>query len=210
MCGITGIFDTRGTRPIDRARAAAHERVAACTAAPTKAACTSSPASASATGACRSSTCRTGQQPLFNEDGIVVVVFNGEIYNYQELIPELQALGHVFRTKSDTEVIVHAWEAWGEDCVERFRGMFAFALWDRNRQTLFLARDRLGVKPMYYALLDDGTLLFGSELKSLLAHRRPARATSTRWRSRSISRSATWPSRAPSSSRRASCRRATR
>ena len=112
----------------------------------------------------------TGQQPLFNEDGSVVVVFNGEIYNYLQLIPELQALGHVFHTKSDTEVIVHAWEAWGADCVKRFRGMFAFALWDRNQQTLFLARDRLGVKPMYYALLDDGTLLFGSELKSVLAH----------------------------------------
>ena len=112
----------------------------------------------------------TGQQPLFNEDGSVVVVFNGEIYNYQQLIPELQALGHSFRTKSDTEVIVHAWESWGADCVKRFRGMFAFALWDRKRQTLFLARDRLGVKPMHYALLDDGQLLFGSELKSLLAH----------------------------------------
>ena len=74
----------------------------------------------------------TGQQPLFNEDGSVVVVFNGEIYNYQELIPELQALGHVFHTRSDTEVIVHAWEAWGERCVDRFRGMFAFALYDRN------------------------------------------------------------------------------
>ncbi len=112
----------------------------------------------------------TGQQPLFNEDGSVVVVFNGEIYNYQELIPELQALGHVFHTRSDTEVIVHAWEAWGKDCVKRFRGMFAFALWDRNLDTFFLARDRLAVKPMYYALLDDGMLLFGSELKSLMAH----------------------------------------
>jgi asparagine synthase (glutamine-hydrolysing) len=112
----------------------------------------------------------TGQQPLFNEDASVVVVFNGEIYNYGSLIPELQALGHVFHTKSDTEVIVHAWEQWGEACVPRFRGMFAFALWDRNRQTFFIARDRLGVKPMFYALLDDGTLLFGSELKSLLAH----------------------------------------
>lgn len=112
----------------------------------------------------------TGQQPLFNEDGSVVVVFNGEIYNYQQLIPELQALGHRFRTKSDTEVIVHAWESWGADCVKHFRGMFSFALWDRNQQTLFLARDRLGVKPMYYAFLEDGTLLFGSELKALLAH----------------------------------------
>lgn len=112
----------------------------------------------------------TGQQPLYNEDGSVVVIFNGEIYNFQELIPELAALGHVFRTRSDTEVIVHAWEAWGERCVERFRGMFAFALWDRNRETLFLARDRLGVKPLYYAFLSDGKLIFGSELKSLLAH----------------------------------------
>jgi asparagine synthase (glutamine-hydrolysing) len=112
----------------------------------------------------------TGQQPLFNEDGSVVVVFNGEIYNYRQLMPELEALGHVFRTRSDTEVIVHAWEAWGERCVERFRGMFAFALWDRNRRCLFLARDRLGVKPLYYALLADGTLLFGSELKALTIH----------------------------------------
>jgi len=112
----------------------------------------------------------TGQQPLYNEDGSVVVVFNGEIYNFQALIPELARLGHAFRTKSDTEVIVHAWEAWGEKCVERFRGMFAFALWDRNRETLFLARDRLGVKPLYYAELGGREFVFGSELKSLLAH----------------------------------------
>ncbi len=112
----------------------------------------------------------TGQQPLFNEDGSVVVVFNGEIYNYQELIPELQAAGHRFKTRSDTEVIVHAWEQWGAHCVVRFRGMFAFALWDRNQQTLFMARDRLGVKPFYYAHLRSGKLIFGSELKSLVAH----------------------------------------
>jgi asparagine synthase (glutamine-hydrolysing) len=112
----------------------------------------------------------TGQQPLFNEDRSVVVVFNGEIYNYRELIPELLQLGHVFRTKSDTEVIVHAWEQWGEDCVKRFRGMFAFALWDRHRETLFLARDRLGVKPLHYVMLPSGVCLFGSELKSLAAH----------------------------------------
>ena len=112
----------------------------------------------------------TGQQPLYNEDRSVVVIFNGEIYNYQSLIPELQALGHTFHTRSDTEVIVHAWEAWGEACVERFRGMFAFALWDANTETLFLARDRLGVKPLYYAMLPDGHIVFGSELKSVVLH----------------------------------------
>ena len=112
----------------------------------------------------------TGQQPLYNEDGSVVIVYNGEIYNYRDLIPELSGLGHAFKTKSDTEVIVHAWEQWGEDCVRRLRGMFAFALWDRNRETLFLARDRLGVKPLYYARLRDGNLIFGSELKSMLVH----------------------------------------
>jgi asparagine synthase (glutamine-hydrolysing) len=112
----------------------------------------------------------TGQQPLFNEDHTIALVFNGEIYNFRELALELQALGHVFRTRSDTEVIVHAWESWGEDCVQRFRGMFAFALWDRRQQTLFLARDRLGVKPMFYTLLGDGTFVFGSELKVLTAH----------------------------------------
>jgi len=112
----------------------------------------------------------TGQQPLFNEDGSVAVVFNGEIYNYRELVPELEALGHVFRTRSDTEVIVHAWEAWGEACVTRFRGMFAFAVWDRKQRALFLARDRLGVKPLYYAMLGDGAFVFGSELKALMQH----------------------------------------
>ncbi len=112
----------------------------------------------------------TGQQPMFNEDGSVAVVYNGEIYNFPELVDELQALGHVFHTRSDTEVIVHGWEQWGEACVERFRGMFAFALWDRNRRTLFLARDRLGVKPLYYANAADGAFVFGSELKAILAY----------------------------------------
>ena len=100
-----------------------------------------------------------GKQPMHNADRTKWIVFNGEIYNYRELRSDLAARGHRFATRSDTEVIVHAWEQWGEDCVKRLRGMFAFVLWDRNRQTLFMARDRLGVKPLYYALLDDGTLL---------------------------------------------------
>jgi len=111
-----------------------------------------------------------GHQPLANEDGSVLVTFNGEIYNFQELARELTAAGHSFATHSDTEVIVHAWEEWGEDCVQRFNGMFAFAVWDRNRRTLFLARDRFGVKPLLYARLADGWFAFGSELKALLVH----------------------------------------
>jgi asparagine synthase (glutamine-hydrolysing) len=122
----------------------------------------------------------TGQQPLYNEDRSVVIVFNGEVYNFQELFRELSAAGHSFRTRSDTEAIVHAWEEWGEDCVLRLRGMFAFAIWDRNRATLFLARDRLGKKPLYYALLPDGRFVFGSELKSLLVHTDLPRAVDPR------------------------------
>ena len=112
----------------------------------------------------------SGQQPLFNEDHSVVVVYNGEIYNYQELASELKRNGHQFRTHCDTEVIVHAWEEWGKKCVERFRGMFAFALWDRNKRVLFIARDRLGIKPLYYAELSDGQFIFASELKALTCH----------------------------------------
>lgn len=114
----------------------------------------------------------TGQQPMFNEDGTVVVVLNGEIYNFEALRRELEAAGHVFRSRSDTEVIVHGWEQWGEECVQRFRGMFAFVVWDRNRRTLFLARDRLGVKPLHWAQLADGSVLFGSELKAITVHPR--------------------------------------
>ncbi len=169
MCGITGIFDIRGARPID---AAVLQRMndSQQHRGPDEGSVHIEPGVGFGHRRLSIIDIATGQQPLFNEDGSVVIVFNGEIYNFQELIPELQAAGHRFHTKSDTEVIVHAWEQWGEDCVKRLRGMFAFVLWDRNRQTLFMARDRLGVKPLYYALLDDGTLLFGSELKSLLAY----------------------------------------
>ena len=169
MCGITGIFDTRNRGDMDRA-VLQRMNDSQLHRGPDEGSLHIEPGVGLGHRRLSIIDIATGQQPLFNEDGSVVVVFNGEIYNYQSLIPELQALGHVFHTKSDTEVIVHAWESWGADCVKRFRGMFAFALWDRNRQTFFMARDRLGVKPMYYALLDDGTLLFGSELKSILAH----------------------------------------
>ena len=111
-----------------------------------------------------------GRQPLANEDGSVLVTYNGEIYNFQELAKELVAAGHRFTTHSDTEVVVHAWEEWGLKCVERFNGMFAFALWDRNMRQLFLVRDRFGVKPLFYAELADGWLIFASELKALLRH----------------------------------------
>ena len=112
----------------------------------------------------------TGAQPLANEDDSVWVTFNGEIYNFAALRSDLEAAGHVFRTHSDTEVIVHAWEEWGEACVERFNGMFVFALWDRGAGTLLLARDRLGIKPLYWAITEKRELIFASELKALLAH----------------------------------------
>jgi len=108
-----------------------------------------------------------GQQPLSNEDGSIWVVFNGEIYNHADVRPSLAAHGHRYRTKSDTETIVHAYEQWGDDCVRRFRGMFAFALWDAPRRRLLLTRDRLGVKPLYWCRAGD-VLLFGSEIKAIL------------------------------------------
>jgi asparagine synthase (glutamine-hydrolysing) len=110
----------------------------------------------------------TGQQPLSNEDGSLWIVYNGEVYNYVELREELRDQGHRFRTASDTEVIVHAYEAWGEAAVNRFNGQFAFALWDRVQRRLFLARDRVGIRPLYYTL-DGDTFRFASEVKSLFA-----------------------------------------
>src|SRR5712671_1313217 len=111
----------------------------------------------------------TGHQPISNEQGSLTIVFNGEIYNHLALREQLIARGHTYRTHSDTETIVHLYEEYGADCVKHLRGMFAFAIWDRDKKTLFIARDRLGIKPLYY-LLTSERLLFGSEIKVLLAH----------------------------------------
>ena len=108
-----------------------------------------------------------GHQPIANEDETAWIVFNGEIYNHADVRPQLEAAGHRYRTRSDTETILHAYEQWGDACVEHLRGMFAFAIWDAPRRRLLLARDRLGVKPLYWALA-NGRLLFGSEIKALL------------------------------------------
>jgi asparagine synthase (glutamine-hydrolysing) len=111
----------------------------------------------------------TGHQPMTNEDGRLWIVFNGEIYNHEEHRPRLLAKGHSYRGRSDTETILHLYEEHGEDCVHHLRGMFAFAIWDERQGRLFLARDRVGIKPLYYAQL-SGTFLFASEIKALLAH----------------------------------------
>ena len=108
-----------------------------------------------------------GQQPIFNEDRSILVVFNGEIYNYRNLQKDLQEKGHHFSTNCDTETIVHAYEEYGDDCVNHLRGMFTFALWDRKRQRLLAARDRFGKKPLNY-YWDGQKLIFGSEIKSIL------------------------------------------
>ena len=169
MCGLVGIFDRRGQRSVERGLLArmndslSHRG-------PDEHGLFIEPGIGLGHRRLSIIDLKSGQQPLFNEDRSVVVVYNGEIYNFKALYEELAAAGHRFRTHCDTEVIVHAWEEWGEACVERFRGMFVFALWDKNEETLFLARDRLGIKPLYYAELADGTVIFGSELKSLLLY----------------------------------------
>ena len=111
----------------------------------------------------------TGHQPISNEDGSIWIVFNGEIYNHRELREDLITRGHRYRTHSDTETIVHLYEEYGKDCVQRLRGMFAFAIWDAKRKSLFVARDRLGIKPLYYRLTPHN-FLFGSEIKVLMAY----------------------------------------
>lgn len=115
-----------------------------------------------------------GHQPMATPDGRFVLTYNGEVYNFQELRLELEAKGHAFRSRTDSEVVLHAYAEWGADCVRRFNGMFAFAIWDKDKLELFLARDRYGVKPLYYTTVGN-TLVFGSEVKALLAHSRVGR-----------------------------------
>src|SRR5450755_2820776 len=110
-----------------------------------------------------------GHQPISNETGTMWIVFNGEIYNHSDLRKDLEARGHRYKTNSDTETIVHLYEEYGRDCVNHLRGMFAFAIWDREKRSLFVARDRLGIKPLYYRLTPE-SFLFGSEIKVILVH----------------------------------------
>jgi asparagine synthase (glutamine-hydrolysing) len=113
---------------------------------------------------------KSGKQPITNEDGKIWIVFNGEIYNYRELRNYLDKHGHEFRTNSDTETILHLYEEFGTECVQHLNGIFAFAIWDGRSQELILARDRMGIKPLYYTQLPNGHLVFGSEMKSILSH----------------------------------------
>src|SRR5689334_1899658 len=113
----------------------------------------------------------SGHQPMTNEDGSLYIIYNGEVYNHADYREDLESRGHVYRTHCDTETILHLYEDFGDRCVEHLRGMFAFAIWDRNKRELFIARDRLGVKPLYYVHTDDGSLYFASEIKALLEAR---------------------------------------
>jgi asparagine synthase (glutamine-hydrolysing) len=169
MCGIAGIFNYRGRPEIDRALLRRMTDVLTHRG-PDGQGFHTAPGIGLGHRRLAIVDLATGDQPLFNEDGTICVVYNGEIYNFQVLMAELVGRGHVFRTRCDTEVIVHAWEEWGAECLDHFNGMFAFALWDSRREILFLARDRLGEKPLYYSVLPDGFVLFASELKSLLVN----------------------------------------
>jgi asparagine synthase (glutamine-hydrolysing) len=169
MCGIAGIFHLQTAKPVDAARirsmtdALTHRG-------PDGSGVWTAPGVGLGHRRLSIIDLAGGDQPMATGDGRLVVIFNGEIYNFRELRAELEALGHVFTSASDTEVILHGWRQWGPACLSHLHGMFAFALYDVAEATLFLARDRLGVKPLHYAELSDGSLIFASELKGLLAH----------------------------------------
>jgi len=169
MCGIVGIFDITGASEIDR-NLLSRMNESQFHRGPDEGGLHTEPGLGFGHRRLSIIDLSSGQQPMHSQDGNVVLTYNGEVYNFPELREELEALGFSFRTHCDTEVILYAWQAWGESCVERLRGMFAFGIWDRPRQTLFLARDRLGVKPLFYAELSNGQFIFGSELKALKQH----------------------------------------
>jgi asparagine synthase (glutamine-hydrolysing) len=167
MCGIAGIVSVDGLAP-DGSRRAMRMRDVMEYRGPDEAGLYTDDFAALAHRRLSIVDLSTGQQPLSNEDGTVWVSFNGEIYNHRDARVDLEASGHRYRTKSDTETIVHAYEEWRDDCAHRFRGMFAFAIWDAPKRRLLLTRDRLGIKPVYWARV-GGTLLFASEIKAILA-----------------------------------------
>jgi asparagine synthase (glutamine-hydrolysing) len=169
MCGITGIVSIAPPRPIERGVLAAMNRVMTHRGPDAEGTFEEPGYVGMAMRRLSIIDLETGDQPLANEDATVQVVFNGEIYNFRELRQSLESRGHRFRTRTDTETIVHAYEEYGDDCVTHLRGMFAFALWDARRKRLLLARDRVGIKQLYYTVV-DGQLLWGSELKSVLVH----------------------------------------
>jgi asparagine synthase (glutamine-hydrolysing) len=169
MCGIAGIFHVESSKPVDPERvkrmtdAIAHRG-------PDGSGVWTAPGVGLGHRRLSIIDLGGGAQPMFSEDDSIALVFNGEVYNFMELRKELEVLGHAFRTNSDSEVIIEAYRRWGPDCVSRLHGMFAFALYDQPKRQLLLARDRLGVKPLFHAALSDGSIIFGSELKALLTH----------------------------------------
>jgi asparagine synthase (glutamine-hydrolysing) len=169
MCGIAGLFHCGTIKPVDPARV---ERMSDALAhrGPDGSGVWTAPGVGLGHRRLSIIDLAGSLQPMHSADGRAVLVYNGEIYNYRELRRELASLGAQFRTEGDSEVILAAWQQWGADCLRRFNGMFAFAIYDCVRRELFLARDRLGVKPLYMAPLSDGSLAFASELKGLLAH----------------------------------------
>jgi asparagine synthase (glutamine-hydrolysing) len=169
MCGIAGIFHPSVPKPVDPARVATMCDVLAHRG-PDGSGVWTAPGVGLGHRRLSIIDLEGGAQPMLTPDSSIAVTYNGEIYNFLEVRAELEAKGHVFETDSDTEVILAGWRQWGPDALSRFNGMFAFALYDAQRDSLFIARDRLGVKPLFYAELSDGALIFASELKGLLAH----------------------------------------
>lgn len=169
MCGIAGIFDLKGQRDIDETLLT-HMRDSLIHRGPDEAGNYIVPGVGLAHRRLSIIDLSSGQQPLSTPDEKVTIVFNGEIFNFQEIRAELIDKGYQFKTHSDTETIVYSWLEWGEQCVDKLRGMFAFAILDVEKETLFCVRDRLGVKPFLYSITDDGYFIFGSEHKALLQH----------------------------------------